>query len=147
LLLIAPAEHHVRIEVGYGLEGTLTDALSSAIIQQIMIPAFKANQPEKAVMDGTQAIISLLEGKAVEMPKPKFYSTSTSGDPVLAFGSILVFLVVIIFLCIRYPQFRVWLIYILLSGGGRGGRGGGSGGGGFSGGGGSFGGGGSSGRW
>ena len=42
LLLVAPAEHKVRIEVGYGLEGTLTDALSSVIIASAIIPRFKA---------------------------------------------------------------------------------------------------------
>jgi uncharacterized protein len=41
LLLIAPAEHKVRIEVGYGLEGTLTDALSSVIISSAIIPRFQ----------------------------------------------------------------------------------------------------------
>jgi uncharacterized membrane protein YgcG len=43
LLLVAPNEHKVRIEVGYGLEGTLTDALSSVIISSAMVPRFKAN--------------------------------------------------------------------------------------------------------
>src|SRR5579872_2242257 len=41
LLLVAPAEHKVRIEVGYGLEGTLTDALSSVIISSAIVPRFK----------------------------------------------------------------------------------------------------------
>jgi len=43
LLLVAPAEHKVRIEVGYGLEGTLTDALASVIIASAIVPRFKAN--------------------------------------------------------------------------------------------------------
>ena len=43
LLLVAPAEHKVRIEVGYGLEGTLTDALAQVIIASAMVPRFKAN--------------------------------------------------------------------------------------------------------
>src|SRR6202795_4190918 len=43
LLIVAPAEHRVRIEVGYGLEGTLTDALSSVIISSVIVPRFKAN--------------------------------------------------------------------------------------------------------
>jgi uncharacterized membrane protein YgcG len=43
LLLVAPTEHKVRIEVGYGLEGTLTDALSSVIISSVIVPRFKAN--------------------------------------------------------------------------------------------------------
>src|SRR5215467_8955213 len=42
LLLIAPKEHRVRIEVGYGLEGTLTDALSKVIIVNAITPRFKA---------------------------------------------------------------------------------------------------------
>ena len=42
LLLVAPAEHKARIEVGYGLEGTLTDALSKLIITNAMVPRFKA---------------------------------------------------------------------------------------------------------
>ncbi|HEX8827797.1 MAG TPA: TPM domain-containing protein, partial [Xanthobacteraceae bacterium] len=41
LLLVAPNEHKVRIEVGYGLEGTLTDALSSVIISSAIVPRFK----------------------------------------------------------------------------------------------------------
>jgi uncharacterized protein len=41
LLLVAPTEHKVRIEVGYGLEGTLTDALSSVIISSVIVPRFK----------------------------------------------------------------------------------------------------------
>src|ERR1700689_2483226 len=41
LLLVAPNEHQVRIEVGYGLEGTLTDALSSSIISGAIVPRFK----------------------------------------------------------------------------------------------------------
>src|ERR1700691_5610035 len=41
LLLVAPTEHKVRIEVGYGLEGTLTDALSSVLISSAVIPEFK----------------------------------------------------------------------------------------------------------
>ena len=43
LLLVAPNEHKVRIEVGYGLEGTLTDALSSVIISSAIVPRFKAS--------------------------------------------------------------------------------------------------------
>jgi len=42
LFLVAPAQHKMRIEVGYGLEGTLTDALSSVIISSTIAPAFKS---------------------------------------------------------------------------------------------------------
>src|SRR4051812_30412433 len=42
LLIVAPSEHKVRIEVGYGLEGVLTDALSSSILQQAVLPRFRS---------------------------------------------------------------------------------------------------------
>src|SRR6266851_4374770 len=41
LLIVAPKEHKVRIEVGYGLEGTLTDAISRTIIDNYILPSFK----------------------------------------------------------------------------------------------------------
>lgn len=57
LLIIAPAEHKVRIEVGYGAEPFLTDALSSNIINSIIVPAFRAGNMEQGILDGTQALI------------------------------------------------------------------------------------------
>ena len=48
ILLVAPTERKVRIEVGYGLEGTLTDALSSQIIRRDIVPRFKAGEIGRA---------------------------------------------------------------------------------------------------
>jgi uncharacterized protein len=62
LLLVAPAERKVRIEVGYGLEGTLTDALSSVIISTTIIPRFKSNDFSGGIERGVDAIISVLSG-------------------------------------------------------------------------------------
>jgi uncharacterized protein len=66
LLLVAPSEHKVRIEVGYGLEGTLTDALSSVIIQSAIIPRFKANDFSGGIERGVDGIISVLSGDTAE---------------------------------------------------------------------------------
>ncbi len=55
LLLVAPAEHKVRIEVGYGLEGTLTDALSSVIISSAIIPRFKTGDFSGGIERGSTA--------------------------------------------------------------------------------------------
>ncbi|MDO9321931.1 MAG: TPM domain-containing protein, partial [Pseudomonas sp.] len=55
LLLIARDERKIRIEVGYGLEGTLTDAQSSLIIQQVISPAFKQGQYSQGISAGVQA--------------------------------------------------------------------------------------------
>ena len=71
LLLVAPNEHKVRIEVGYGLEGTLTDALSSVIISSAMVPRFKANDFSGGIERGVDGIISVLSGDTADwQPKP-----------------------------------------------------------------------------
>ncbi len=62
LLIIAPNERKVRIEVGYGLEGTLTDALSSVIIQNDILPYFKRGDYDEGVVSGVKAILSVLKG-------------------------------------------------------------------------------------
>jgi len=60
ILIVAPNERKVRIEVGYGLEPVLTDALSSLIIQRRILPAFRSGNMEQGVVDGTEAIIAQL---------------------------------------------------------------------------------------
>jgi uncharacterized protein len=61
LLLVAPEERKTRIEVGYGLEGTLTDALSHRIIQDRMLPEFREGRMAAGIEAGTQAILKVLE--------------------------------------------------------------------------------------
>ncbi|VTX98922.1 TPM domain-containing protein [Campylobacter concisus] len=63
LLLVAPNEKKVRIEVGYGLEGTLTDAISSEIINSVMIPEFKNGKMSEGVKEGVLAIIKVASGE------------------------------------------------------------------------------------
>jgi uncharacterized protein len=69
LLLVAPDEHKVRIEVGYGLEGTLTDALSSVIISSAIIPRFKTGDFSGGIERGVDGIISVLSGAADWQPQ------------------------------------------------------------------------------
>ncbi|MFN4240895.1 MAG: TPM domain-containing protein [Erythrobacter cryptus] len=61
LLLVAPNERKVRIEVGYGLEGYLTDALSALIIQNTILPAFRNGDFAGGIEAGTDAIIAQLQ--------------------------------------------------------------------------------------
>jgi uncharacterized protein len=78
LLLVAPAEHKVRIEVGYGLEGTLTDALSSAIISSAIVPRFKANDYSGGIDRGVDGIISVLNGDTADwQPQPQHFIIDT----------------------------------------------------------------------
>lgn len=64
LFLIAPTERKVRIEVGYGLEGVLTDAQSYGIIQKIIIPEFKSGNMQAGILKGSDAIISVVKSEA-----------------------------------------------------------------------------------
>jgi uncharacterized protein len=61
LLLVAPNDRKVRIEVGYGLEGYLTDAFSALIIQNAILPRFRENDYPGGIMAGTDAIIAQLQ--------------------------------------------------------------------------------------
>lgn len=63
LLVVAPNERKVRIEVGYGLEGALTDALSSIIIQREILPAFRSNDYPGGINNGVNAIIQAIAGE------------------------------------------------------------------------------------
>src|SRR5262249_9053626 len=70
LLIVAPKERKVRIEVGYGLEGELTDARSSVIIQRDILPQFRRGDFNAGVVAGTGSILKVLGGnpQAAEQP-------------------------------------------------------------------------------
>lgn len=63
LLVVAPNDRKVRIEVGYGLEGALTDSLSSIIIQREILPEFRNNDFPKGVQQGVAAITQAIKGE------------------------------------------------------------------------------------
>jgi len=151
LLIIAPNEHKARIEVGYGLEGQLTDAQSRIIIDEIMIPDFKRGDYDKGALDGTAAILKVIGGATLT---PEQDDSAPAGDNHHGSRNIPVIFIIVI-LWIVFGRFLWPLFFLGGMFGGRGGWGGGGfgggswggGGGGFSGGGGSFGGGGASGSW
>jgi len=62
LLIVAPNEREVRIEVGYGLEGDLTDAGSRAIIEDVILPRFRTDDYEAGILQGVTAILGSLQG-------------------------------------------------------------------------------------
>ncbi len=152
LLIVAVKEHKVRIDVGYGLEGTLTDALSDDIIRNVILPEFRQGRYQEGIVKGTAAILKVLDGSYEPVAKKKTRQRSAVGIlMLLSFG--VIFLPLILGTLLSGgprtgtpTRHGYWGGYW---GGGFGGGfgGGGFGGGGFSGGGGSFGGGGASGGW
>jgi uncharacterized protein len=151
LLLVAPKEHRVRIEVGYGLEGTLTDALSKVIITNAMAPRFKAGEFGDGIVRGVDDIITVLTTDSSEWqqrPSLRLDSQHARGTGHASWFTLSLVLVVIVLLIVS-RQFRMLLFAMLMSRvDSRGGSfSSGGAGGGFSGGGGSSGGGGASGNW
>lgn len=168
ILLVAPTERKVRIEVGYGLEPILTDALSALIIHNQILPRFRENDYPGGIKAGADAIIQQLqappeqaEQRALEAQQQQAAASEGGGGsifPLIFWGIVLLFIIL--------PMLRggkrgrrhrrgrggVFIWGPGMGGFGGGGSGGGFGGGGggfggFSGGGGSFGGGGASGGW
>ena len=151
LLLVAPNERRVRIEVGYGLEGTLTDALSKVIITNAITPRFKAGDFSGGISRGVDDIITVLTTDASEWQKRPSLRLDNQQTTDPATWLLIAALIALVTLLIVSPGFR-WLflnlvLNILVSSGGSRSGGGNSSGGGFSGGGGSSGGGGASGSW
>ena len=63
LVIVAPQDRKMRIEVGYGLEGTLPDVAASRIVRNVMTPAFKNGDFDRGVEEGVAAIVAQLEGQ------------------------------------------------------------------------------------
>lgn len=173
LLVVAPQEKQVRLEVGYGLEGVLTDAIASVIINTIILPDFRDGKFNNGIIEAANAIIDILNGdkadfdarlNAYKQLQKERAEEQTKQDAInnLVLGILFFILFGLPILASLFgtkvgPRRYRWLgiVFILWffgSGRGGGGFGGGFGGGsgssgGFSGGGGSSGGGGASGRW
>ncbi|MEH3101322.1 TPM domain-containing protein [Sphingomonas adhaesiva] len=167
ILLVAPKEKKVRVEVGYGLEPIMIDALSSVIVNQTILPRFREGDMAGGIVAGAQAIaeqmtlpLEAAERRAQAAAAKRTQRKDTVGDWMVAGFWIMVVVFIILpmlFARGRGRSYRGGVAPVVIwgpgwgsGGGGGGGWGGGWGGGdggGFSGGGGSFGGGGASGSW
>ncbi len=158
LLLIAKDDRKLRIEVGYGLEGAITDATAGRIIRDIIAPRFKENDFDGGVLDGFNAIITLIaEEYDIEITAEGYVpqevpDESSEGDEMMYFALVVILLTFVILIVASKFRSRGGGGGFFgggFHGGGWSGGGGRSSGGGFSGGfgGGSSGGGGASGGW
>jgi uncharacterized protein len=174
ILIVAPKERKVRIEVGYGLEPIMTDAMSSLIINDTILPKFKAGDMPGGIIAGADAIgqqmtlpLEAAEQKARQAATAAPAHRASKTSPIAVIFWIIVILFIILPMAFGRARGRrhrsglgeaiLWGSVLSNLGSGRssgsswssggGGDWGGGGGGGFSGGGGSFGGGGASGSW
>lgn len=81
LLLVAKADHRLRIEVGYGLEGALNDATAKRIISEIITPAFKQGDFYGGLDAGVEAIARVVQGEALP-PPPQREAGAAAEDPL-----------------------------------------------------------------
>ncbi len=156
LLLFAPKERRVRIEVGQGLEGNIPDITANGIINEVIVPRLKAGSADRAVVDGVLAIVQYTDPKLLGDLQGPAGAGSQSVAPSGSENWLSVLLWLAIIFLFMAPAFfgrghggtgGAFLAGVLLGGmGGHGRRGSGYGGG-WSGGGGGFSGGGASGRW
>jgi uncharacterized protein len=140
LLLIALKERRMRIEVGYGLEGDITDALSIRVIHDVLRPAFRRGAYAEGIAQAMQVLMQAADKSPVEglLPTPQ----DADGEPDYAVTGLM--LLALVCMLLFGPR---WLLPMLLMSMGDGGNDRGGRGGGFRGGGGGFGGGGASGGW
>ena len=102
LLIVAPNERKVRIEVGYGLEGALTDAVSRLIIENAITPRFRAGDFPGGITRGVDDIISVLTGDAAEWQQ----RAAKRPEPTTRWDSLLVMVLVVCGFWIRIPHAR-----------------------------------------
>ncbi|WP_244493368.1 TPM domain-containing protein [Aureimonas sp. N4] len=123
ILLVSRGDRRVRIEVGYGLEGTLTDALSRLVIEGDILPRFRANDYAGGIKAGTQAILQILGGDAAEV---KARAERNSGWQEGDGGGWLTLGVILFILAVAIGPLVLAFLARLFGGGGRGGPGGGT---------------------
>ncbi len=95
IFLVAMQDRKMRIEVGYGVEGAIPDALAKRIISQIVTPEFRAGHFYDGINDGVDAIISLVNGE--ELPVATQQQRSVSGKSMPKFSYLFIILGLIIF--------------------------------------------------
>jgi uncharacterized protein len=90
LLVIAKNDRRLRIEVGYGLEGALTDATTKRIIDEDITPKFKAGDFGGGVAAGVDRMVRIVNGEKLPEPEPPHWQDSQSFDPSALFNPFLI---------------------------------------------------------
>jgi uncharacterized protein len=118
LLLIARDDRKMRIEVGYGLEGKLTDAQCRRILDNVIRPAFRNGEFGKGVEAGVDAITGTIQGKDVIPASPPSASKQFSSNPIgiqlMAFGIFVLVIGVFSLLALLSKGSQSWFLYVFL---------------------------------
>jgi uncharacterized protein len=93
LLLVAKNDRAMRIEVGYGLEGALPDAIAKRIIAETITPYFKSGDFYDGIQAGVETMIKVIEGEALPPPSPTTETTASSIEQLFPLAFLLAFFV------------------------------------------------------
>lgn len=140
-LFIMAADRKLRIEVGYGLEGQVPDAIASRVINDVIVPRIQAGDRDGAVIAGTDALMRIIGGESLPPQESTRQPRPLTLAQLIVYG--IIGILVLLFL-VTNPTLAIYILASILSGGGDNRR---RGGGSFGGGGGRSGGGGASGSW
>jgi uncharacterized protein len=103
LLLIARNDRKVRIEVGYGLEGSLTDLMSGRIIRNVIVPQFKQGHFDQGILEGVYAMIAAVRGEYSALAKPARQRPGDINMHKIIFGLFIFILIVNVLGRLRKP--------------------------------------------
>jgi len=93
LLVVAKNDRHLRIEVGYGLEGALTDVTTKRIIDEVITPKFKSGDFAGGISAGVERMIALVNGEKLPAPEPSHLDSPNSFDAFNPFWLFFAFVV------------------------------------------------------
>ncbi len=96
LLVVAKNDHKLRIEVGYGLEGALTDVTARRIIDEVITPKFRSGDFAGGISSGVARIIAVIDGEPLPAPAPEASHGQDFGDWIGFFNPINPFFIVIV---------------------------------------------------
>ena len=98
LLLVAPNERKVRIEVGYGLEGVLTDGIAKRIIDYKILPHFRAGDYESGVVSGVLSILDFIENGDIKFDP---ISRANAEEADIGFIIFMIFFLIVLYMIMR----------------------------------------------
>jgi uncharacterized protein len=109
ILIVAKLDRKLRIEVGYGLEGALTDVTARRIIDEVITPKFKNSDFSGGIEDGVDRILGVIDGEPLPAPKPQHDWLGAGGfDPGIIFNPFVIIGALVVGGLMRTLLGRLW---------------------------------------
>lgn len=106
LFVVAKTDRRMKIEVGYGLEGGLTDAVAKRIIDQIVTPRFRAGDYPGGIAQGVDRILGVIDGEPLPSPSKQLRRPAAKVDQSFGLKMLLTWALFFVVLCSRFLRAR-----------------------------------------